>query len=99
MKKSRQGQSTLEYAVLVAVVVGGLLAMQIYMKRGLQGKLHQSADAIGGQFEAQQTSVGARSSHTAKTVQTVQSGVTETKIDLAYPDTRTESGDEDVSNW
>jgi uncharacterized protein (UPF0333 family) len=51
----RKGQSTLEYAVLIAVVVGALLAMQIYMKRGIQGKLRQSADQIGEQYSAGHT--------------------------------------------
>lgn len=53
MKKN--GQSTLEYAVIIAVVVGGLLAMQIYMKRGVQGKLRESTDRIGEQYSAGNT--------------------------------------------
>ena len=36
----------MEYAFLVAVVVAGLIAMQIYLKRGLQGKLRWSSDAL-----------------------------------------------------
>ena len=44
------GQSTVEYAVLIAVVVGALIAMQIYMKRGVQGKLRSATDDIGEQF-------------------------------------------------
>ncbi len=46
----RRGQSTLEYVVLVAVVIAALLTMRIYMKRGLQGKLRSSTDSIGAQF-------------------------------------------------
>jgi len=46
----RRGQSTLEYAVIVAVVVAGLIAMQFYIKRGLQGKLRSATDEIGDQF-------------------------------------------------
>ncbi|MDD4938679.1 MAG: hypothetical protein PHI60_00760 [Candidatus Omnitrophica bacterium] len=47
-----QGQSTLEYALIIAVVVGALLAMQIYFKRGVQGKLREATDDIGGQYSA-----------------------------------------------
>ena len=47
-----KGQGTLEYAVLIAAVVGALLAMQSYMKRGIQGKLRDSADSIGEQYSA-----------------------------------------------
>jgi hypothetical protein len=46
------GQSTLEYAVIIAVIVGALLAMQIYLQRGVQGKLRESADSIGQQYSA-----------------------------------------------
>ncbi len=46
----KKGQSTLEYAVVIAVVIAGLLALQHYMNRGVQGKLRQSADDIGEQY-------------------------------------------------
>jgi hypothetical protein len=39
LKRMRQAQSTLEYALLIGVVVGGLLTMQNYLKRSVQGKL------------------------------------------------------------
>lgn len=48
--RRRGGQSTLEYAVVIAVVVAAAVAMQIYMKRGVQGKLRAATDDIGGQF-------------------------------------------------
>ena len=48
---NRRGQSTVEYAVLIAVIIGALIAMQIYMKRGTMGKLRESTDQIGDQFE------------------------------------------------
>lgn len=35
----RLAQSTTEYAVLVAVVVTALIAMQVYLKRGIQGRI------------------------------------------------------------
>lgn len=51
--KSRlaDGQSTLEFAVMMAVVVAALVAMNIYMKRSVSGKLRDSTDQIGGQFD------------------------------------------------
>lgn len=45
-----QGQSTAEYAVLAAIVVAALLAMQLYMRSGLQGKLRAATEQIGDQF-------------------------------------------------
>lgn len=47
----RKGQSTLEYALIIAVVVAGLVLMQHYVKRGFSGGLKQSADDMGEQFD------------------------------------------------
>ena len=55
--EQRKAQSTLEYAIIIAVVVGALLAMQVYIKRGIQGKLQASTDSIGEQYSAGNTSV------------------------------------------
>ena len=50
-----KSQSTLEYAVIIAVLAGALLAINIYMKRGVQGKLRESVDEIGQQYSAGNT--------------------------------------------
>lgn len=55
MYQNNKAQSTLEYAVLVGVVVAGLLAMQVYLKRGYQGNLKEQADSMGSQFSPGQT--------------------------------------------
>lgn len=52
MFRNRKGQSTLEYAVIITVVIAALLAMQHYMRRGVSGKLRESADRIGEQYSA-----------------------------------------------
>ena len=49
--RQQRGQSTVEYAVVVAVIIAALLAMQIYMKRGTMGKLREATDQIGEQFD------------------------------------------------
>ena len=46
----RQGQSTLEYAVLVIIIIGALLSIQAYIKRGVQGRMKQATDDVGEQF-------------------------------------------------
>lgn len=40
------GQSIIEYAMFITVVVMALLAMQVYFKRGIQGKIKDMADQI-----------------------------------------------------
>ena len=45
-----KGQSTLEYAVLIVIIIGALLSIQAYIKRGVQGRLKQATDDVGEQF-------------------------------------------------
>lgn len=52
MLKRLKGQGTLEYALIIAVVVGALLAMRTYMTRSVQGKLREATDDIGSQYSA-----------------------------------------------
>lgn len=47
---NKKGQATLEYGIIIAVLVAGLIAMQTYLKRAYQGKLRQAGDEIGEQF-------------------------------------------------
>jgi Flp pilus assembly pilin Flp len=49
------GQATIEYAVLIACVIGALVAMQIYLKRTIQGRVRKNADEIGRQYDPQNT--------------------------------------------
>lgn len=44
--KLTRGQSITEYTVFITVMVMALLAMQIYLKRGVQGKIKDMADSI-----------------------------------------------------
>ena len=53
--KLRKAQSTLEYAVVIFAIVAALVTMQIYLKRGIQGKMRQSADSIGEQYAPENT--------------------------------------------
>ncbi len=68
---NKKAQSTLEYAILIAVVVGALIGMQTYVKRGLQGRLQEATDQVGGQFEPGTTS------STSRVVTAPSSSVTE----------------------
>jgi len=54
--QSAVAQSTLEYAILIAVVISALLSIQIYLKRGVSGRLRTSADSIGDQYAPRTTS-------------------------------------------
>jgi hypothetical protein len=44
---NRKGQNILEYSILIALVVGAAVAMQTYVKRGLQGRVKEAVDNAG----------------------------------------------------
>lgn len=54
---SKRGQSMVEYAILLGVVIAALLIMQAFVKRGFQGGLKDAADKMGDQFSAGGTTV------------------------------------------
>ena len=43
-KRMRKGQSTAEYAIVIGLVIAAAVAMQVYVKRGLQGKIKDAVD-------------------------------------------------------
>lgn len=47
----RKAQSTLEYAVMIAVIGAGLVLLSAYVRRGYQGRLRDQTDRIGEQFD------------------------------------------------
>ena len=55
--KRNRGQSTLEYAILIIIILGALLSVQFYIKRGIQGRLKQATDDIGDQYSSGNTNV------------------------------------------
>jgi len=50
--KHMKGQSTVEYAIILGVVVTGLIAMQTYVKRGLQARYHDGTEFLANQTDA-----------------------------------------------
>jgi len=45
-----QAQATVEYAMVVICLVGALIAMRIYIKRSIQGRLREASDSLGEQY-------------------------------------------------
>ena len=56
-KRRQRGQSTLEYVILIIIILGALLSIQVYIKRGIQGRLKSATDDIGDQFKPGGTNV------------------------------------------
>ncbi|MFH0763264.1 MAG: hypothetical protein V1925_05195 [Candidatus Omnitrophota bacterium] len=71
---NKRAQSTLEYAIVIAVIVAGLVAMQVYLKRGVQGRLRQASDEIGEQFSPGYTTGTTTTTNKIDTEETVMGG-------------------------
>lgn len=78
--RRKKGQSTLEYAILIIIVIGALLSIQVYIKRGIQGRLKQATDDIGDQFSPGNTRVNKVMTTNSKTEDTFKAGVTTSKL-------------------
>lgn len=49
------GQSAMEYMILVIIVMGALLTISNYFKRGLQGRWKAAVDDLGDQYDPRMT--------------------------------------------
>lgn len=47
INKHKKAQSTAEYVIVLALVVGAVVAMQTFVKRGLQGRLKDATNYTG----------------------------------------------------
>ena len=82
-KRRNKGQSTLEYAILIIIIIGALLSIQVYIKRGVQGRLKSATDDIGDQFSVGNTNVTRTMDVTATTQDTFIGGVTRSQVIVA----------------
>ncbi len=99
-KKILLAQSSIEYAIMVAVVVGALLAIQVYFKRGVQGRLRDNVDNIGKQYDP--SNVNSNVAMSISTVMTTESiaaddnGKIRSTSNSTTDSTQTLSGSENV---
>ena len=104
MKKisCRRGVSTMEFAVLAVCLVTGLIAMQGYISRAMQGRLRMQADSIGEQYAPGHTTSDTTqtfsSSSATITRTTDEEGLTNTTSTSNSTDTQTRSGTETVGS-
>jgi len=94
---TRKGQSTLEYALIIAVVVAGLLLMQHYVRRGYAGRLKSASDDIGDQYDPTAYSGTfqiTQNSASRATIQNRQSGTTQCADSVS-----SRTGQDHVTGW
>ncbi len=90
MRLFRKAQSILEYCLLAVVIMAALAAMQVYMKRGLQGRWKDSVDQLGDQYDPSMSgSITHKStSQTSTVIDTNSSGSTRTDTDNSTETTK-----------
>ena len=54
---TKKGQSVLEYAFVLVGVIVAIVAIQLYMKRGIEGRIAEATNDIGHQFRLRNTNV------------------------------------------
>ena len=70
----------MEYAILIIIIIGALVSIQVYIKRGIQGRLKSAADDIGEQFSPGNTNSVITTKSRSKTTDTFTNGVTESRL-------------------
>jgi Flp pilus assembly pilin Flp len=51
--RNRTGQTILEFTVIFIIIMGVMIAMKDYMKRGIQGRWKSASDDFGEQYDPQ----------------------------------------------
>ena len=93
----RKGQSTLEYALIIAVIVAGLLLMQHYIRRGFAGRLKTASDDMGEQFDPVAYEGSFAIDQSSEVEQTMTDRVSRTEHTADQTSTRT--GSESLDAW
>ena len=96
-RMSRKGQGTLEYAIIIVVVIGALIAMQWYMKGGYQGRLRAASDDMGEQFGPSTTSGSIVTTHSSTQTDTTAMGTGATTT--SHNQQQTKTGAETVTGF
>ena len=78
-----RGQSNIEYFLLIAVIVGALLGMQVYIKRGAQGRMRGYSQQLSAETGY---SPGATRSDSVLTKSVSESTASYAQPDPADPD-------------
>ncbi|MDD4908716.1 MAG: hypothetical protein PHJ00_06610 [Candidatus Omnitrophica bacterium] len=82
------GQSLIEYAILLSLIVAALFGMQVYLKRGISGKMRSSADELSGGFfyspgaTQAATTIDTTTAITSKSYVTDVAGSTDYKVSI-----------------
>jgi hypothetical protein len=95
MRNTTRGQSTVEYVVVVAVVIAALLASTIYSKRAKMGDLGRATDQVGQQFNPHQYASKFNTSYGVTRIETREfNGLSKSAIKLTTEEKQSRDGAE-----
>ncbi|PIQ88943.1 MAG: hypothetical protein COV72_05730 [Candidatus Omnitrophica bacterium CG11_big_fil_rev_8_21_14_0_20_42_13] len=92
MLRQSRAQNLAEYAIVIAIVATALISMQVYIKRGMQGRLKDLANQISPvQYEYMNTTSSYITSRTGNITENEKRGTTTRVIN---DETTTRTGSE-----
>lgn len=94
--RKNKGQSTLEYAILIVVVIMALIGVQGYISRAVQGRQRDASDQIGEQFHAGSAWTNITTGTSATINETATAWDTKT---IYVNQTSVRSGEEGIGNF
>lgn len=100
----KKAQSVIEYTLILALIGAALAAMQVYMKRGLQGAVKVAADQLGPQqYQYQQTNPNGaqiyfRNGQTESMGNSTSRGTIRTAVSAGGAQTKTMDTDETITS-
>ncbi len=92
LTRTKKGQSILEYAILLAVIVAALMIMQSLVKRGYQGGLKDAADKMGEQYSVGKTTITQTRNMTADQTIIEETAVNKTFMQNFVTDAKMKAG-------
>ena len=103
MKKHNKGQGVIEYSLVIACIVAALLSMQYYLKRAVQGRVRESADAIGEQYAPRHTNSAITITHIGNseidTTEVERDGVFGLETTINTNETTQRTGNENLQSF
>jgi hypothetical protein len=93
LRRKKIGQSTAEYAIVIGLVIAAAVAMQVYVKRGIQAKVKGAVDYKPGamfttnQYEPFDSTSDMNATRTSQVVsETTEGGIVERRMGVAGAD-------------
>ena len=89
--KTRTANLTIEFSVLMVIVILAFISMQAYLKRGVQGGLRRQIDQFAPQFSYEYGNVTTRTIESTRSDESVALGIASANVTQALSRTTDEA--------